>query len=140
MVPKKAFVTESIFNKVLLSTFCNHTYTVNSLIKGHANQRTPLINGQIHVPRRIANQTLIVDSLKCGQSISGPSFQRTHFHFQNEDFDLFFSLFSGQGKKNYKHFFFNSYFILNNDFSHFVPVFCLLEFQILPTRSLFHAH
>ena len=48
--------------------------TVNSLINGHANYRTALINGQIQFPRRIAGQTLIYDALKSGQEISGLSF------------------------------------------------------------------
>ena len=48
--------------------------TVNSLINGHANQRTALINGRIHFPRRIAGQTLIDGALKSGQAISGLSF------------------------------------------------------------------
>ena len=71
---------------------------MNSLINGRANQRTPLINGQIHFLRQIASQNLIVNSLKSGQAISGASFKRTHFHSWNEDFALFFSLIRGQGK------------------------------------------
>ena len=79
--------------------------TVNSLINEHANQRTALINGRIHFPRRIDGKTLIDQALKSGQAISGLSFQRTHFYSRNEDFPLFFSLISGQGKKkkNYQH-------------------------------------
>ena len=48
--------------------------TVNSLINGHANQRTALVNGRIHFPQRIAGQTLIDDALKSGQAIRGLSF------------------------------------------------------------------
>ena len=77
----------------------SNLFTVNSLINGHPNQRAPLINGQIHFPRRIASQTLIVDSLKSRQAIRGSSFQRTHFRSRNEDFALYSSLISGQGKK-----------------------------------------
>ena len=57
-----------------LHIFSRQDTTVNSLINGHANKRTPLINAQIHFRRQIATQTLIVDSLKSGQAISGPSF------------------------------------------------------------------
>ena len=114
--------------------------TVNSLTNGHDNQRTTLINGLIRFPQRIASQTLIVDSLKSGQAINGPSLWRTLFHSQNEDFVLLFSLISGQEKKYYKHFLFNSYFILNNDFSYFAQSLCFLGFYILSTQWLFHAH
>ena len=48
--------------------------TVNSLINGHANHRTALINGRIHFPWRIADQTLIDNALKSGQAVSGLSF------------------------------------------------------------------
>ena len=73
--------------------------TVNSLINGHTNQRTPLIIRLIHFPRQIASQTLIVESLKSGQAIGGLSFQQTHIQTRNENFAIFFSLISGQGTR-----------------------------------------
>ena len=110
-------------------------FTVNSLINGYANQRTPLINGQIHFSRRIASQTLIVDSLKNVQAISGPSFQRTHSHSPNDDFALFFSLISEQGDKITNIFFLLFYF--KQRFFILCSTFMSFGIQIYPLDGLF---
>ena len=95
---KSALVCVPLMEKLLTASVCLDVCTVNSLISGHGNQGTALINGQIHFPRRIASQSLIIDSLKSGQPISRPSFQQTHFHSEMNIFP-FLSLYLADKEK-----------------------------------------